>query len=104
MGLHFSAELIPGAACWRMDIYSSHSCWPGKRVQAFHGCVPVKIEGCFDDHEQTGAENVNFHLKDTNFMDSCKDFGPNFCLAVSFPIFRLSAPVNPVDRGFGNIA
>ena len=59
----------------------------GESVQTCHGCVPVKVDGCFDDHEQTGAENVNFHLKDTNFMDSCKDFGPNFCLAVSFPIF-----------------
>ena len=60
---------------------------PGESVQACHGWAPVKVDGRFDDHEQTGAENVNFHLKDTNFMDSCKDFGPNFCLAVSFPIF-----------------
>ena len=51
-----------------------------------HGCVPVKVDGCFDDHEQTGTENVDFHLKDTYFTDSCKDFGPYFCLTVSFPI------------------
>ena len=59
---------------------------PGESVQTCHGCVPVKVDGCFDDHEQTGTENVDFHLKDTNFMDSCKDFGPYFCLTVSFPI------------------
>ena len=58
----------------------------GEGVQACHSCVPVKVYRSFDDHKQTGAQNVDFHLKDTYFADSRKDFGPCFCLTMSFPV------------------
>ena len=70
---------------------------PGESVQTCHGCVPVKVDGCFDDHEQTGAENVNFHLKDTNFM-------AKLLPGCVFSDIQLLTPVNPVDQESGNIA
>ena len=36
----------------------------GKGVQAFHCRVPVKIKGSFDDHKQSGSQDINFHFQD----------------------------------------
>ena len=60
---------------------------PGESVQTCHGCVPVKVDGCFDDHEQTGAENVNSISRIPTSWIPARISGQTFCLAVSFPIF-----------------
>ena len=59
----------------------------GKGVRAFHCRVPVKIKGSFDDHKQSGSQDINFHFQDANFPDTGKNFLPCFRLAMSFPIF-----------------
>lgn len=41
----------------------------GKRVQAFHCCVPVKIKGSFDNHKQSCSQDINFHFQNTDFPD-----------------------------------
>lgn len=70
---------------------NSHVFFPflltGKRTQALHCRIPVEIDGSFDNHEQAGSENINFHFKNAYFPDAGKDFRPYFRFAMPFAIF-----------------
>ena len=59
----------------------------GKSIQACHCCVPVEVNGSFDNHKQACAKNIDFHFEDAYFPDTCKDFRPCLRLTMSFPIF-----------------
>ncbi|EJW92994.1 hypothetical protein EVA_18898 [gut metagenome] len=69
----------------------SHVIFPfsltGKGGKAFHRRIPIKIYGCFNNHEEPCAENIDFHFEDTYFADASKDFLPSMFRTVTFAIF-----------------
>ena len=49
----------------------------GEGCEARHIAVEVEFGACFDDHEDAGAEVVDFHGLDADFFDTGRDFGPD---------------------------
>ena len=50
----------------------------GQRGEASHGCVPVKIERCVNDHHQTGAEDIDFHFQNAYRPYAFQNLRPRF--------------------------
>ena len=58
----------------------------GECGEAGHGALPLEVERGLDDHEQTGAEEVDLHLEDTDLADTLHDLFPDVFLAVAATI------------------
>lgn len=58
--------------------------WKG--AKACHGGVPVKVHGGLHYHEQTCAQQVDFHLQDAHLANAFGDFLPDVFLAMTATI------------------